>query len=244
MKNELGRKLTSLTIMAIMVAGGLTIAAPSFMPETAAQSEKLMFVSAESEEFGNTIGGGMIVEIIVADPTRSAVNEEQGEPTVEVNGDTIRMVQAEDGYWYAYIADTTKLAAMDQASGTDHLDYGLAQTAGANLNPECVGCTTHGTNDAGVAIDADVTVYIGASIIKGEPTLSRFNTTDPSLPLSNAENADSGLFVGQINITTNGVGAPYTAANTITHPTWPFIQTVDMTEGEQAARLQSDLLFE
>ena len=37
MKNELGRKLTSLTIMAIMVAGGLTIAAPSFMPETAAQ---------------------------------------------------------------------------------------------------------------------------------------------------------------------------------------------------------------
>ena len=233
MKNELGRKLTSLTIMAIMVAGGLTIAAPSFMPETAAQSEKLMFVSAESEEFGNTIGGGMIVEIIVADPTRSAVNEEQGEPTVEVNGDTIRMVQAEDGYWYAYIADTTKLAAMDQASGTDHLDYGLAQTAGANLNPECVGCTTHGTNDAGVAIDADVTVYIGASIIKGEPTLSRFNTTDPSLPLSNAENADSGLFVGQINITTNGVGAPYTAANTITHPTWPFIQTVDMTEGEQ-----------
>ena len=32
MKNEIGRKLTSLTIMAIMFAGGLTVAAPSFMP--------------------------------------------------------------------------------------------------------------------------------------------------------------------------------------------------------------------
>jgi len=35
MKNEIGRKLTSLTIMAIMFAGGMTIAAPSFMPEAA-----------------------------------------------------------------------------------------------------------------------------------------------------------------------------------------------------------------
>jgi len=33
MKNEIGRKLTSLTIMAIMFAGGMTVAAPSVMPE-------------------------------------------------------------------------------------------------------------------------------------------------------------------------------------------------------------------
>ena len=33
MKNELGRKITSLTLMTIMFAGGMTIAAPSFMPE-------------------------------------------------------------------------------------------------------------------------------------------------------------------------------------------------------------------
>ena len=36
MKNEIGRKLTSLTIMAIMFACGMTIAAPSFMPEAVA----------------------------------------------------------------------------------------------------------------------------------------------------------------------------------------------------------------
>ena len=35
MKNEIGRKLTSLTIMAIMFAGGMAIGVPSFMPEAA-----------------------------------------------------------------------------------------------------------------------------------------------------------------------------------------------------------------
>ena len=40
MKNEIGRKLTSLTIMAIMFAGGMTVAAPSFMPGALAQTAK------------------------------------------------------------------------------------------------------------------------------------------------------------------------------------------------------------
>ena len=33
MNNEIGRKLTSLTLMTIMLAGGMTIAAPSMMPK-------------------------------------------------------------------------------------------------------------------------------------------------------------------------------------------------------------------
>ena len=36
MKNEIGRKLTSLTIMAIMFAGGMTVAVPSIMPGVSA----------------------------------------------------------------------------------------------------------------------------------------------------------------------------------------------------------------
>ena len=60
------------------------------MPETEAQSERLMYVSAESDEFGNTIGGGMVTEIIIADPTRNRMlTIVQGEPTVEINGDVI-----------------------------------------------------------------------------------------------------------------------------------------------------------
>ena len=36
MKNEIGRKITSLTIMAVMFAGGMTVAAPGLMPEAIA----------------------------------------------------------------------------------------------------------------------------------------------------------------------------------------------------------------
>ena len=215
MKNELGRKITSLTIMAIMVAGGLTIAAPSFMPEVEAQSERLMYVSAESEEFGNTIGGGMIVEIIIADPTRADVNNIQGEPTVEVNDATVRMVQGADGFWYAYIADTTKLAAWDTKADL-HTDFGTIETTGANdpgLAAECVGCDV-------ITVSSDATVYIAAQMIKGEPSMSIFNTTDAGSGINQTGQSatDEGLYVGQINATT---------------AVWPFIQAFDMTEGDQ-----------
>ena len=67
MKNELGRKLTSLTLMTIMFAGGMTLAAPAFAPEALAQ-ERLMYVSCEGifpemcgrvilQHLSNTVGG-------------------------------------------------------------------------------------------------------------------------------------------------------------------------------------------
>ncbi len=47
MKNEIGRKITSLTLMTIMVAGGLTFAIPGVMPSAYAANANL-FVSAEN----------------------------------------------------------------------------------------------------------------------------------------------------------------------------------------------------
>ena len=46
MNNEIGRKLTSLTLMTIMLAGGMVIAAPSMVPEAAAAGQ--LYVSAEN----------------------------------------------------------------------------------------------------------------------------------------------------------------------------------------------------
>jgi len=66
MNNEIGRKLTSLTLMTIMLAGGMVIAAPSMVPEAAAAGA--LFVSAENADFNNTFGGAQIVEVIVRDP--------------------------------------------------------------------------------------------------------------------------------------------------------------------------------
>ena len=64
MNNEIGRKLTSLTLMTIMLAGGMTIAAPSMMvPE--AQAAGALYVSAENAMFNNSFGGAQIVEVVV-----------------------------------------------------------------------------------------------------------------------------------------------------------------------------------
>ena len=70
MNNEIGRKLTSLTLMTIMLAGGMVIAAPAMVPEAAAAGQ--LFVSAENANFNNFFAGTQIVEIIVRGPKRKS----------------------------------------------------------------------------------------------------------------------------------------------------------------------------
>ena len=135
MKNELGRKITSLTIMTIMVAGGMTLAAPSFMPVAEAQTTHL-YVSAVSAEGENTFGGPQVIEIIVSDPARTSLELSGsttgaaigGVPDVEVNGDNIFMVQATDGNWYAYIGDATNISDADGLGSDYNLDFGIECT--------------------------------------------------------------------------------------------------------------------
>ena len=68
MKNEIGRKLTSLTIMAIMFAGGMAIGVPSFMPSAASDFSVTDGMLTASSEF---IQGGAILELVVNDPSVS-----------------------------------------------------------------------------------------------------------------------------------------------------------------------------
>ena len=172
MKAELGRKITSLTLMTIMFAGALTFAIPSDLP-AAEGDAKLLFVSCESEEWANQFKGAQICEIIVKDPIRADTDVAEAEPIVEINGDSIRMAQGSDGYWYAYIVDTAGASTADAAT---NIDFGTALSKGADL-----------TN---VAIHADSTVYKGGNILKGEPELSDYyaGTANKTAP-------------GQINIT-------------------------------------------
>ena len=71
MKNEIGRKLTSLTIMAIMFAGGMTVAAPSFMPGAFADFSETDGMLSVSSVY---IQGGAILEVVVNDPDVSATD--------------------------------------------------------------------------------------------------------------------------------------------------------------------------
>ena len=123
-----------------MVAGGMTLAAPSFMPVAEAQTTHL-YVSAVSAEGANTFGGPQVIEIIVSDPARTSLELSGsttgaaigGVPDVEVNGDNIFMVQATDGNWYAYIGDDGNITDADGLGDDYNLDFGIECTSVANL---------------------------------------------------------------------------------------------------------------
>ena len=92
MKNEIGRKITSLTLMTIMLAGGMTIAFPGFTPDAYAVNANWI-VSAEST--GGNVDGAQIIEILIIDDDLS------GLPDVTINGDAVAMTATSDGNWYA-----------------------------------------------------------------------------------------------------------------------------------------------
>ena len=183
MNNKIGRKITSLTIMTIMIAGGMTIGAPGMIPSAAAENQ-LLFVSAENEAFGNSFGGGQIVEIIVRDPNHSDTEVKEAAPTVEVNGNAVIMTQGIDGYWYAYIGDTAGVLllganANESTANVYGVEYGNL-TAKSALTDSTNSFTSSGAS----------TLYANVTAIGGSPTLS-----NP---------ATDGANLGQIGLTTAG----------------------------------------
>ena len=104
MYNEIIRKITSLTLMTIMLAGGMTIAFPGFTPDAYAVNANLI-VSAENTGY---VAGAQVVEILVIDDDLG----DDALPVVTVNGDAVLMTKAADSNYYAYIADTSEAAAV------------------------------------------------------------------------------------------------------------------------------------
>ena len=126
MQNENYRKYTSLTLMAIMVAGGLTFAIPGTAPVAYAavdQTNANLYVSAEGQDADNQFAEGNIIEVIILDSTIGDTGESEAEPTVTVNGADLRMLQTGDGNWRAYFAQADALADIDDMNG--QLDYGV-----------------------------------------------------------------------------------------------------------------------
>ena len=119
MKNEIGRKITSLTLMTIMLAGGMTIAFPGFTPDAHAANANLL-VSAENT--GGYVAGPQVIEILVIDDDLVST----ALPDITVNGDSVVMTRTTDGNWYAYIADTDAVAAVDneERENVSGIDFG------------------------------------------------------------------------------------------------------------------------
>jgi len=226
MKNELGRKITSLTIMTIMFAGGLTIAAPGFLPEVAAEDD-MMYVSCENEMFGNTFAGGQICEIIVRDPARDATEIAQGEPTVEVSGEILRMVQAIDGYWYAYIGST---GAVQTAHGNANVDYGDGHSQGSAPRTGAVSdAATSGHNFGNLTTSSTAWVFTGYGNAVGNTDINSKMMTDGYPELSDYGVPGTGI----------GTTGSYAGQHNLTVWQWPFIQTWEFSNASGV-----DIVFE
>ena len=131
MNNELYRKLTSITLMTIMFAGGMTIAIPGELPTAVAQTGTLS-VSATG-----SFGGPQILEIVVNDPSRDAVDVAVGQPDVSIDGKKVVMAQANTGKWYAYVASgeldegvTNAITGLGALTATEPTGY---TSSGADL---------------------------------------------------------------------------------------------------------------
>ena len=79
-----------------------------------------MFVSAE--DTGSYVDGAQIVEILVIDDD---LTHPAASPDITVNGDAIAMTSTSDGNWYAYIADTDAVLAVDHNSPECNFRYRL-----------------------------------------------------------------------------------------------------------------------
>ncbi|MGI0008596.1 MAG: hypothetical protein ACRD92_03145, partial [Nitrosopumilaceae archaeon] len=216
MKNEITRKITSLTLLTILLASGVTFAVPGSMPAAEAAHNANLFVSAESSIFKNTFGGPMVVEIVINDPALTDTDEAKGEPDVTVNGKDVRLVQATDGLWYAYVADKTQANLADSLSPSAGVGLDFGTLCNNNLNidgPGTTGLTPIFTDTVGVYVD-------GAP--GGAPAACTFDGLSDS--------ADGGIVVNVVREPKSpNTQAPSSNVGQINidNDAWPFIQLYD-----------------
>ncbi|QLH11559.1 hypothetical protein [Nitrosarchaeum sp. AC2] len=221
MNNEIGRKITSLTLMTIMLAGGLTFAAPSMMPVAHAANANL-FVSAENSQFNNYMSGPQVIEVVVIDSDINDTDEGKGEPNITVNGKSLRMVQAVDGNWYGYFADKTMAQTADQTvvgnTAGEGLDFGTFCGPATNIG-SATGPVVSVTDTVGIATGANAPG--GSNGTAAFATCTAFSFTAQDTQNVIREEKDVNAFpnstnVGQIQIDPD---------------VWPFIQLYTLSAG-------------
>ncbi len=234
MNNEIGRKITSLTLMTIMLAGGMVIAAPSMMPAAYAANANL-FVSAENSQFDNYMSGPQVIEVVIIDSDINDTDQSKGEPDVTINGKIMRMVQAVDGNWYGYFADRNQALIADSTSGDvgNGLEFGYFCGSDTTITDGGVGNTPVSFSDTvGIAfpevalIGAGATPGIqGATQVAADFTVTPIPVATCGITASQANGADDMNVVRESKDPVSPAGS-LTALGQIgiDDALWPFIQ--------------------
>jgi hypothetical protein len=216
--NEITRKITSLTLLTILLAGALTFAIPGSMPAAEAAHNANLFVSAESSLFKNTFGGPMVIEIVINDPSITDTDEAKGEPDVTVNGKDARMVQGTDGLWYAYLADRTQANLADALSPSAGVGLDFGTFCNSNVDLSGAGSVSDPifTDTVGVFVDG---------VPAGAPAACVFD----QIQTGGVGNTDAGTVTNVVREpkSPNAVLATNVGQIDIDADAWPFIQLYD-----------------
>ena len=154
MKNELGRKITSLTLMAIMLGWGITMAGPLAVPEAAAYGDNTAGTLSVSSTH---IQGGAILGINVddGDPTNSSVTA----PSVTLGGKSVQMNQLSDGSWQAYVVDESTVEGYMLGTANTY-DSSISNTSGFDYGMYCTSGLGDGNDATFEIIDVEVFVSL------------------------------------------------------------------------------------
>ncbi|MHB9161490.1 MAG: ice-binding family protein, partial [Nitrosotalea sp.] len=222
MYNETIRKITSLTLLTILVASSAVVGLPNALPHAQAATNANLFVSAENSQWNNYFAGPQVIQVVVADPDINRLDQAYGEPVVTVNGKRLRMAQGTDGNWYAYFADRNQAIAAGNT----------AQLSGKGLN---FGAFCSSTSAFAPKIGVTFTDTKGFTLARGGyGSTSHLNGTITSSGLPACTATTTGLTTTQmehvvrqnktLNTNTLGFAAGANYANT-----WPIIQLYDFS---------------
>ena len=126
MYNNTLRKITSLSLLTILLTSTAAFAMPNVLPAAHASTNANLFVSAENSQWNNYFAGPQVIQVVVSDPDIQRLDQAYGEPIVTINGKRLHMAQTTDGNWYAYFADRNAALNGDSTSGAKGkgLDFG------------------------------------------------------------------------------------------------------------------------
>jgi len=164
-----------------MFAGGMTIAAPSFMPEAVADFSETDGKLSVSSVY---IQGAAILEVVVNDPDFADVdNDIANGPTVTIDGTSYITNQASNGKWYVYAVDKSQSVLLD-ADGKG-MEFGTLCTAGLGINTGPLD-TQEVRNIANIIGDTDYDLWTEA---QGGSSAGALTTEGSCLTINNSQAA-------------------------------------------------------
>ena len=78
MYNNTLRKITSLSLLTILLTSTAAFAMPNVLPAAHASTNANLFVSAENSQFNNYFAGPQVIQVIVSDPDIARLDQSYG----------------------------------------------------------------------------------------------------------------------------------------------------------------------